>query len=103
MAREPNKPVEDAPETHRGAERCEGRRHAEEAGMAALSLLEGALILLAEKAIFEDHEIDEIFEAAKDAHAEQASGAEGESRDRHKRVRALLSRLQAHGNSVRLR
>ncbi|MEM1149177.1 MAG: hypothetical protein AAGI03_01265 [Pseudomonadota bacterium] len=65
-------------------------------GMATLSLLEALILILREKELISDEDLDEAFEAAIAAHRTAEE-------DKHAAAAAMLETLRVEGNSVRLR
>lgn len=71
-----------------------------EAGLAALSLLEALVLTLLDREVVTEDELDTMFEAAIEAHQQPSDRVT--SSPQHRKVVAILKRLQVHGNSVRL-
>ncbi len=68
-------------------------------GICALSLLEAIILILREKSLITEDELDDAFDAAINAHKSRHA----QHTDEKNQVAAtLLDRLRVHGNSVRL-
>ena len=68
-------------------------------GICALSLLEALILIMREKSLITEDELDDAFEAAIDAHRQRH---EQHSGDQNQYAAQILDRLRVHGNSVRL-
>lgn len=75
--------------------------HRQVCGIAALSLLEALILVLIERNVITDDQLDDAFAAAIDAHRRKYD-AQDETSEVDNRVAELLERLRVHGNSVRL-
>ena len=68
-------------------------------GICALSLLEAIILVLREKSLITEDELDDAFNAAISAHQNRHA----QHTDQKNRIAAtMLDRLRVHGNSVRL-
>ena len=72
---------------------------AEVYGISALSLLEAIILVLRDKALLTDEDLDDAFSAAIDAHEYRNAH---HSSDQNRLAALVLDRLRVHGNSVRL-
>jgi len=68
-------------------------------GVAALTLLEAIILILLDRSIIDDADLDDAFCAAVDAHR---SGVAPHGRPQNEAAARVLDRLRVHGNSVRL-
>ena len=68
-------------------------------GISALSLLEAIILVLRDKQLLTEDELDDAFNAAIDAHQHRN---EQHSNDQNRLAATILDRLRVHGNSVRL-
>ena len=68
-------------------------------GICALSLLEALILIMREKSLITEDELDEAFDAAIDAHRLRHDEHSG---DQNRVAAMLLDRLRVNGNSVRL-
>ena len=66
---------------------------------AALSLLEAVILILRDRQLITEDELDDAFEAAIAAHEENR---QEHATSTNARVARLLTRLRVHGNAVRL-
>lgn len=77
-----------------------GQQNKTEHGGAALTLVEALLLVLVERNILREEDVDEVFEAAIAAHEKQ--GQEAGDPDGHAKISRILKRIHVHGNAVRL-
>lgn len=68
-------------------------------GIAALSLLEALILVLADQEVISEEQLDEAFVAAIDANRNRHAD---HSNEQNKVAAKLLERLRVRGNSVRL-
>ena len=68
-------------------------------GICALSLLEAIILILREKSLITEDELDDAFNAAINAHKHRH---EQHTDEKNEVAATILDRLRVHGNSVRL-
>ncbi len=77
----------------------EGREDGDIYGICALSLLEAIILILREKSLITEDELDDAFDAAISAHKYRH---EQHTDEKNQVAATILDRLRVHGNSVRL-